>query len=167
MKTVITVEAEFNTSLDRAFKTPILGDATKFLVGYGPVPGVVKFTNDSTWGKPGGKRIPHSAKNLLSKGGAIGVDEIYERREYEYWKWGVAEFHQWSMGYTKFIGEMYFAELSENVVNVRWTYSLYSESTLFYPFHWLFGKVFWQGQMKLAIQKMKAYAESDARLLYS
>ena len=166
MKTTIEVKATFHCSLEKAFKTPILGDATQFLVGYGPVPAVEKFTQDSTWGKPGGTRIPHSAKNLLSKGGEIGVDEIYAREENKYWKWGVAEFRQWSMGFTEFQGELFFKEIAANAVQVRWVYTLYSNGRLAYPFHWLFGNIFWKGQMKVAIQKMKAYAESDALFLY-
>ncbi len=51
MKTIVEVEATFNCTLGRAFKTPILGDATQFLVGYGLVPAVEKFTQDSSWGK--------------------------------------------------------------------------------------------------------------------
>lgn len=166
MKTTVEVSATFHCSLERAFKTPILGDATQFLVGYGPVPAVVAFTHDGSWGRPGGQRIPHSAKNFLSKGGEIGVDEVYVRQENQYWKWGVAEFRQWSMGFTEFQGELFFEEVSTNNINVRWIYSLYSNSALAYPFHWLFGNIFWKGQMKKAIRKMKTYAESDAPFLY-
>lgn len=166
MKTVLKVEAIFLCSLNRAFRTPILGDATQFLVGYGPVPGVVKFTEDHTWGKPGGTRIPHSARNLLSKGGPIGKDEVILRKENEYWKWGVKEFYQPSLGYTAFIGEMNFSTLGNDKIAVEWTYTLHSNSKLAYPFHSFFGQLFWKGQMKIAIQKMKKYAESDAPFLY-
>lgn len=166
MRTILEVHSTFNSSLERAFKTPILGDATQFLVGYGVVPAVVRFTDDETWGKPGGTRIPHSAMGLLSEGGAIGVDEVYERIENEYWRWGIAQFLQWGMGFTEFQGELFFRENDNHTVDVRWVYTLYSKSALAYPFHWLFGHIFWKGQMKLAIQKMKNYAESDAAFLY-
>ena len=166
METIVNVKETFNCSLERAFKTPILGDATAFLVGYGVIPAVVKFTDDDTWGQVGGQRIPHSGKSLLSKGEAVGLDEIYVREENKYWQWGVAEFYQSSMGFTEFKGEMFFEEKQENSVDVRWTYTLYSNSLIAYPFHWFFGQVFWKGQMKIAIQKMKAYAESDAPFLY-
>ncbi|MCB0547211.1 MAG: hypothetical protein KDD19_06445 [Phaeodactylibacter sp.] len=166
MKTIVEVEAIFHCSLERAFKTPILGDATQFLTGYGPVPAVVKFTDDSTWGQPGGRRIPQSAQNWVSKGGAVGVDEIYAREENKYWKWGVAEFRQWSMGFTEFQGELFFEEISDNAVKVRWVYTLYSNSLLAYPFHWFFGNVFWKGQMRGAIREMKRYAESGEGFAY-
>ena len=167
MKTVVKVDATFSCSLERAFKTPILGDATKFLVGYGLIPAVERFTQDSSWGKPGGQRIPISVRNFISKGGEIGMDEIFVRTENEYWKWGVAEFRQWSMGFTEFLGEMFFKETDANSIHVRWVYTLFSKSILAYPFHWFFGKVFWKGQMKLAIIRMKKYAESDAPFLYN
>lgn len=166
MQTRIEVEATFNCSIERAFKTPILGDATRFLVGYGPVPAVTKFSEDTSWGKPGGRRVAHSGKSILSKGEEIGVDEVYERVENEYWKWGIAEFRQWSMGYTEFLGELFFTRLDEKTIHVRWTYTLYSKNVLAYPFHWLFGKVFWKGQMKRAIREMKKYAESNLPFLY-
>lgn len=166
MKTRIEVQAIFHCPLDRAFKTPILGDATQFLTGYGVIPAVEKFTDDATWGKPGGRRIPHSAKNILSKGGEIGTDEVYVRDENRYWKWGVTQFRQWSMGFTEFQGELFFEETGDNAVRVRWVYTLYSNSLLAYPFHWLFGRIFWKGQMKAGIKSMKAYAESNAPFLY-
>ncbi|MDP5169379.1 MAG: hypothetical protein NWR72_03985 [Bacteroidia bacterium] len=166
MKTILTVEETFSCSLERAFKTPILGDATQFLVGYGVIPAVVAFTDDSTWGKIGGHRIPHSAKNIASKGGEIGIDRIADRKENEYWKWGVTEFRQWSMGFTEFAGELFFSQNSDNSVAVKWVYTLHSTSPLAYPFHWLFGNIFWKGQMNVGIQRMKSYAESDAAFLY-
>lgn len=166
MKTVISVESEFNCSLERAFKTPILGDATIFLAGYGVIPAVEKFTEDSSWGQPRGTRIPHSAKSLLSKGGEIGVDVVAVREENKYWRWGVAEFRQPSMGFTEFRGELFFDKTAENTVQVRWVYTLFSKSVIAYPFHWAFGNVFWKGQMKQGIQKMKAYAESDKPFIY-
>ena len=166
MKTIVSVESIFNCSLERAFKTPILGDATQFLVGYGIIPAVVKFTKDETWGKVGGQRIPHAAKNLLSKGGEIGLDEIYARDENKYWKWGVADFYQWSMGFTEFRGEFFFEETKKGNIKVFWTYTLYSKSKIAYPLHWLFANIFWKGQMKIAIQKMKKYAEANTPFLY-
>ncbi len=166
MKTKAQVTATFHCSLERAYKTPILGDVAQFLTGYGPVPAVVKFTDDATWGRPGGTRIPHAAPTLLAKGGPIGVDEVYVREENRYWQWGVARFLQPSMGFTEFRGEMFFEEKKPGEVHVRWVYTLSSDSLLAYPFHWFFGKVFWKGQMQRAIQKMKAYAESETGFLY-
>jgi len=167
MVTTAQVQSTFQCSVERAFKTPILGDATQFLVGYGPVPAVVKFTDDATWGKRGGTRIPHAAKTLLSPGGPIGIDEVYEREENVYWQWGVAKFLQASMGFTEFRGELFFTQNQDGTVHVRWVYTLFSKNTLAYPFHWLFGKVFWKGQMQRAIRNMKVYAESDAAFLYA
>ena len=166
MKTVIEVKATFNCSLERAFKTPILGDATQFLVGYGPVPAVEKFTEDNTWGKPGGTRIPLSVKSRFTKGGEVGLDEVYARDENRYWNWGVTDFRQWSMGFTEFKGEFFCEAVADHSVNVRWVYTLFSKGILAYPFHWFFGKVFWKGQMRIAIQNMKKYAESEAPFLY-
>lgn len=166
MKVVISAKSTFNCSLERAFKTPILGDATKFLVGYGIIPAVVKFTKDRTWGKEGGQRIPHASKTLLFKGGEIGLDEIYTRDENKYWKWGVSKFYQWSMGFSEFQGELFFDEIEKGNIKVHWKYALHSNYKLAYPFHWLFGNLFWKRQMEIGILKMKEYAESNIEFLY-
>ena len=135
MTTSTSVSEIFNCSLETAFKTPILGDATKTLTGYGIIPAVSHFTEDETWGQEGGSRMPHSATSLLSKGGEIGVDVIVVREENKYWKWQVTDFRQWSMGFTKFQGELFFEEIAENKISVRWLYTLSSKSILAYPFH--------------------------------
>ena len=73
MKTVISEEILFNCSLERAFKTPMLGATTLFLVGYGIIPPIEKFTEGESWGKEGGKRIPHTASKSFMKGGPVGL----------------------------------------------------------------------------------------------
>ena len=166
MKTTVTVTETFHCSLERAFKTPILGDATKFLVGYAVVPPVVKFTEDTTWGKPGGQRIPHSAKTLFSEGGPVGLDEVYVREENKYWEWGIAKFYQPSFGFYEFRGSFLVEEKEAQSIDVKWTYRLFSNSFIAYPFHWFFTKVLWKGQMQIAVKNMKTYAESDAPFLF-
>ncbi len=105
-------------------------------------------------------------KQLFLKGGKVGLDRIYNRKENEYWKWGVAEFYQWSMGFTEFQGELFFIETAKEVIKVRWVYTLKSKSRIAYPLHWLFGNIFWKGQMKVGIKNMKKYAESTLGFLY-
>ncbi|MEL6672819.1 MAG: hypothetical protein AAFR61_11530 [Bacteroidota bacterium] len=167
MKTSVSVEAIFYCSLERAFKTPILGDATQYLVGYGPVPAVVGFKEDETWGRVGGTRIPLSQNTLFAQGGPIGLDRIYSREENRYWEWGVAEFYQPSMGFSEFRGQLWVEQKAENEIHVRWVYTLHSGIAILYPFHWFFTQVFWKGQMKVGIQRMKAFAESDQAFLYT
>lgn len=127
MKTISQVKATFNCSLDRAFKTPILGDATKYLTGYGVIPPITKFSEDQSWGKPGGYRIPHNAKNFFSKGGEVAIDKVLERRENDYWKWAVTDFKQPSMRFTKFQGEFFVNDMDDGTVDVRWVYTVHSK----------------------------------------
>ena len=146
MKTKATVSAIFHSSLERAFKTPILGDVTKFLVGYGPVPAVVKITDDATWEKPGGTRIPSWSKELASNGGPIGIDQVYVQ-ENTYWEWGgnfPAAQHGFHM---EFRGQMSFTEQAPEQYGWRDLHLVFP-LVLAYPFHWFFTKVFWRGQMK-------------------
>ncbi|MFT4601654.1 MAG: hypothetical protein ACI857_001837 [Arenicella sp.] len=77
----VQVNAVFKCDLERAFKIPILGDATKFLRGYFVLPAVVAFEDDETWGREGGSRYPIAAKNMFTKGGKTGFDQIYKREE--------------------------------------------------------------------------------------
>lgn len=167
MKTTSTVTATFCCPLDRAFKTPILGDATKILTGYALIPATTHFTDDETWGKIGGHRIPHSSKNWLSKGGAVGIDTVLDRQENKYWKWAVTDFKQWSMGFTMFRGELFFSDNNNGTVAVKWVYTLFSENVFAYPFHWLFTKILWKGQMQVGIKNMKHLAETQAAYIYS
>ena len=55
----------FNCPVERAFKAPILVDATRFLNGYLFQPAVVAFERDETWGAANGLRYPVTNGNLL------------------------------------------------------------------------------------------------------
>ncbi|MFT5778879.1 MAG: hypothetical protein ACI837_001836 [Crocinitomicaceae bacterium] len=166
-KMTCRAKSNFNCSLERAFKTPILGDATKTLTGYFMVPGVSHFTEDKTWGNEGGSRIPHSKKNLFSKGGPVGFDEILVRRENAYWKWKIGGFRQWMVWFSSFQGELFFSEREDKTIDVYWVYTLTSKSSLTRPFQWVFAKVIWQRNMKQAIKRMKFLAETEAPYIYS
>lgn len=167
MKITASTSAYFDCALERAFKVPILGDATDFLKGYLLIPSITHFTEDETWGRVGGSRVPHSAKSILSKAGEVGFDQILERRENEYWKWEVTDFRQASIGFSKFQGELFFEEVQKDRIFVKWKYSLYSSSILIYPVQFLFTKLLWKGNMSRALIRMKKAAESKSELLYS
>ena len=162
-----TLTAAFQCTLERAFKTPILGDATQYLVGYGPVPPVLGFKNDATWGKEGGHRIPVMKGNLFARGGPSGFDEIVTRKENEYWQWQVTKFDRLGMFFaTKAEGEWWVEPQAEGQVTVKWTYTLHPRNQLTRPFTWLFLKLVWTPLMKKGMAGMKAFAESSQEFLY-
>ena len=68
----------FECSLERAFKAPILGDATKFMKGYLFQPPVTGFEDDKTWGEVNGLRYPINNGNILVKKGRMFKDVILE-----------------------------------------------------------------------------------------
>ena len=70
------------------------------------------------------------------------------------------------MGFTKFQGELFFDTIENDIIEVKWVYTLYSISLFFYPFHWLFTKIIWKGHMDKAIKKMKRIAENNAPYIY-
>ena len=82
----------FECSLERAFKAPILGDATKFVKGYLFQPPVTGFGDDKTWGEINGIRYPISKGIFLVKKGRMIIDAIFERVENKYWKWAIYGF---------------------------------------------------------------------------
>jgi hypothetical protein len=167
MQTSTSVSAIFNCSLERAFKTPILGDATKTIgAGYGFIPRVTHFINDKTWGNVGGSRIPYAEKNLATKGGPIGIDRILVREENKYWKWELTDFRLWAMGFTKFEGELFFEARKNQDISVKWIYTLHSKGILAYPVQWLFARISWNGIMRKAFKKMKYLAETEDSFIY-
>ncbi|MBL7791081.1 MAG: hypothetical protein JNK77_02065 [Saprospiraceae bacterium] len=107
LKTTTEITTVFNTTLARAFKSPMLCDITKVHTGYGFTPRVIHCTEDETWGKAGGSRKAFMAKNLTFKGGESSLDTVLERKENEYWKIEISDFKIWSMGFVKFQGEWF------------------------------------------------------------
>ena len=86
MKSSVQIYSIFPTTLERAFKTPMLCDVTKIHTGYSVTPKVTHCSEDETWGKKGGTRKIFMAKTSSFKGGEASLDKVLERRENEYWK---------------------------------------------------------------------------------
>lgn len=166
MQTTVELTTIFHTSLERAFKTPMLCDITKIHTGHGVTPKVTHCTEDESWGKPGGSRKVFMAKTLTFKGGESSLDKVIERRENEYWKIEISDFKSPSMGFTKFQGEWFTKQLSDGVVEVRYKYTMFSDSRVFYWFHWLFTKVIWKNYMRNAIENIRKLTISEAKYLH-
>ncbi|NUQ26292.1 MAG: hypothetical protein HUU34_20265 [Saprospiraceae bacterium] len=155
LKTTTEITTVFNTTLERAFKSPMLCDITKVHSGYGITPRVTHCTEDESWGKAGGSRKVFMAKTLTFKGGESSLDTVLERKENEYWKIEISDFKTWSMGFVKFQGEWFTTRLEEGKVLVRYRYTMFSNSRLFYPFHWLFTKIVWRNYMKHVLENIR------------
>lgn len=161
-----TVTATFNCSLERAFKTPILGDATQFLIGYGVVPACTGFIDDETWGKVGGHRVPLVAGSAFSKAGPQTFDQILVRDDNRYWKWQIDQFPASLFFANKAQGEWWATDNGDGTISVKWTYTFFSRNALTQPVALAFVKLFWSGLQRQAISRMKAIAESDAEFVY-
>jgi hypothetical protein len=166
MQTTTSITAIFDTTLERAFKSPMLCDVTKVHTGYGITPKVTHCTEDETWGKPGGSRKVFMAKTLTFKGGESSLDKVLERKENEYWKIEISDFKTWSMGFEKFQGEWFTTQLQEGKILVRYKYTMFSNSVLFYPFHWLFTKIIWRNYMRHALENVRKLAMEEAPYLH-
>ena len=167
MKASYQLEATFNSSLEHAFRTPIHGDATKILRGFGPIPPCIGFEEDGTWGREGGTRIPILKKTWLIKGGRTGIDKVTARDDNEYWRWQVTDFGTWTMFFTtKAQGEWWIVEENEEGIRVRWRYTYSARSIFTQPMNWLFVKVLWRVIMNRGMGYIKEMAERGEPFLY-
>jgi hypothetical protein len=53
MITTVEIATVFHSTLERAFKTPLLCDVAKVHTGYGIMPRVTHCTDDENWGQVG------------------------------------------------------------------------------------------------------------------
>ena len=167
MKVSSELIGNFNCSIERAFKSAILGDATKFLNGYLFQPPVTMFEEDSSWGNIEGYRYPVTEGGLFMKSGRIFLDEILEKEENKYWKWKVYNFENNSLFFTsKGIGEWSVLDAKENQVVVSYKYTFYSKNIFLHPLNWLFVKIQWRGMMKKALIGIQKQAESKETFYY-
>ncbi|MBL55612.1 MAG: hypothetical protein CMP61_00350 [Flavobacteriales bacterium] len=158
----------FECSRERAFKAPILGDATRFMKGYLFQPPVTGFEEDETWGKINGIRYPMNNGNLLVKKGRMFKDVILERVENKYWRWTLYDFEFNSLFFIKkAIGEWSVEELENRKIKVTYTYTYYSKNKLFNPLTWLLVNTQIKGIMIRALAGIKEQAQSDEDFFYN
>ncbi len=166
MKVTNTITDTFKCSLERAFRTPLHGDATKILTGYGPVPPVIGFTKDETWGIVGGSRVPIMKGNFMVKEGEFGYDEIFEKKPNEYWRWGVTQLGS-SMFFAKMAqGEWWCTDTGNGTISVKWTYTYFGRNVFTQPVNWLFVRLIWSTIMKNGIKGIKQMAEKEEPYIY-
>ena len=167
MQTKIKITTIFNTTLQRAFKTPMLCEVSKVHTGYGIMPKVTHCTNDEHWGQPGFSKKIFVAKSFSQKGGWASVDKVIERIENKYWKIEVGEFQSWMLGFSKFVGEWQTTEIEKDKILVEYTYTLHSNLILLYPLNWLFAKIFWKTYMKRVLENVRQIAYNNEPYLYA
>lgn len=167
MKIKIELTDTFYTSIERAFKAPILGDATKFLNGYRFQPPITGFEEDETWGQVNGIRYLVTSGNFWLSRGRLFTDKILSRNENEFWKWTIYDFKIRLMFFTwKAIGEWKVLERGPNRIEVNYSYTFYSKNIFLHLCTMLFCSVQWKGMMRKAIKGIKLQAESKLPFVY-
>jgi len=167
LKVSTEINGIFNCSLERAFKAPILGDATKFLDGYLLQAPIIGFEEDETWGQINGIRYPVVKGNLLMKKGRIFKDEIIGRIENKSWNWMVYNFSTGSLFFCKKgIGTWQVQKIEKDKIAVKYKYSYYSKNIFLHPINYLFVKIQIRGMMKKALSGIQKQAESDNPFYY-
>lgn len=167
MQTKVEITAILDTTLERAFKTPMLCDIRKIHTGSAITPRVTHCTDDVTWGQPGGSRKVHMAKTWNFKGGEASLDTVLERKENAYWKIVVSDFKTYSMGFEKFQGEWFTEQLPNGKIQVRYVYTMFSHSLLMYPFHLFFTKVLWKSYMKQVMRNIIQLIREESPYLHT
>ena len=162
-----TITATFHCSIEKSFKTPMMGDATKILIAPFGYPLVKGFIEDETWGIAGGSRKIIMNGFLFIKPMQLGFDEIFIRDENKYWKWGVSQFGWAAIIFTHNQGEWWVKENTDGKISVTWKYTWFSRNWLSHPFNWLFVKLFWSQVMTNGMKNIKQMAESGVPYIYN
>jgi hypothetical protein len=167
MKVTCQLSAIFNCSIERAFKAPIPGDATKFLNGYLLQPPVTAFKEDQTLGEINGSRLPCTNGNLLLSAGVLFTDQILERVENKYWKWTIFNFIPKGLFFLESATGEWKVSITENHSIQTWySYTFYNNGFFKFVITWIFCKLQWKGMMKKALKGIKQQAESGEVFIY-
>ena len=145
----------------------MLCDVTRVHSGYGLMSRVTHSTEDQSWGKPGGSRKIFIEKSIYFKGGEASLDKVIERIENQYWKIELSNFKFWTGGLTKFEGEWKTKEINPENTEVIYSYTMFSDNLLLYPFQWVLTKVLWRKYMKHVLENVRDLAYTKAPYLYS
>ena len=168
MKVTVYKKSIFSCEIDRAFKAPILGDATQFLNGYLCQPPIIGFENDQNWGLLDGIRYPLIQGNFFIKTHRIFKDKIIEKKDNRFWKWELTNFTSPYLFFAyKAIGSWEVQKLATGKISILYSYSYFSKNFLCHPINWLFVKIQLKGMMDKALIGIKTQAESNKDFYYS
>lgn len=167
MQTKVELSDIFNCSVERAFKAPILGDATRFLNGHLFQPAVVDFERDETWGEVNGLRYPITNGNIFMASGPFMADKILQRIENKYWQWTIYDILPKALFFmNRAVGEWTVNPLSESRMAVTYSYTFHSRNWFEFLITRAFAMIQWRGIMKKALAGIKKQAESDEPFIY-
>lgn len=162
----VKVNTIFHTTLERAFKTPMLCDITQVHTGYGFMPAVTHCTEDGSWGQPGSTKKVHVAKSLTQTGGFASIDKVLVREENRSWKIEVSDFQAWMLGFDKFVGEWATTEVASGQVRIDYTYTLHAGQPWLYPLQWMFARLFWKTYMGRVLENIRRMVDRQEPYQY-
>lgn len=167
MQFKVTLRTEYQCSLERAFKTPMLCDVRRIHTGMGLMPRVTETRDDAHWGQPGSSKKIYMARHRFHPGGFASVDHVLERKENAYWKIEIDQFQSSMMGFTKFTGEWECREIAPYRIAVSYRYTLHTQNPLWAPFNILFVQLFWKRYMKQVLENIRTLIAEEAPYLYA
>lgn len=145
---------------------PMLCDVSKVHKGFGVMLKVTHCTDDENWGQVNSTKKVFTAKSWTQKGGYVSTDHVLERRENDYWKIKVDDFQSWMLGFYQFVGEWKTTEIAANTIQIDYSYTMNAHRIFYYPFNWLFTKLFWRKYMKQVLKNIEQLIEQGEPYKY-
>jgi hypothetical protein len=163
----VKVKTFYLSSLERAFKTPILVDVAQVHTGYGLMPKITYCTEDALWGQIGSTKKVFAAPSCTQKGGYVSTDHVLEREENQYWRIKVDNFQSWMLGFYEFEGIWKTTPIQQDLIQIEYTYILKAKGIALAPLQWLFANTFWKRYMNHVLNNIEKLIVQEEPYKYS
>jgi Polyketide cyclase / dehydrase and lipid transport len=139
------------------FKWFVPVELRDILLGYGPLPAVVRTTGQTgPWEQPGSRRTVHLAD------GNTAQEEVTACEPPHYFAYRVSGFTNILRHFTSGAeGQWWFEEAGDST-EVKWSYTFHARSVLTGVLLFPIAKLLWNGYMRVGIQAVKERAEREA-----
>jgi hypothetical protein len=126
------------------------------LLGYGPLPAVVRTSRQSgAWDKPGSNRTVHLAD------GSTAFEEVTACKRPGYFAYRVSEFTNIIRFLVKGAAGQWWFEEQGNKTGVKWKYTFHAHNALTALILHAIVQLLWNGYMRIAMKTTKRLAEQQ------
>ena len=152
-----TVSCTVNVPRSPLYEWFIPVQLADILLGYGPLPAVVKTSRQSgAWDKPGSNRTVHLAD------GHTAFEEVTVCERPSYFAYRVSKFTNVIRLLAKEAKGQWWFEEEGNKTDVKWQYTFYAHNALTALLLFPIVQLFWQGYMRVGMNTTKQLAEQQA-----
>jgi len=151
-----TVSCTVNVPRSSLFNWFIPINLADILLGYGPLPAVVRTSNQSgTWDQPGSNRIVH-----LSDGNTA-FEEVTDCEHPSYFAYRVSKFTNIIRFLAKVASGQWWFTNKGSKTDIKWQYTFDAHNILTAILLLLIVHLFWKGFMRVGIDNTKRLAEEQ------